>query len=380
MTQPGDADVTVVGAGIVGLCTALALADRGLSVYLIGAARPGEASPAAAGILAASLEDTHGPVAPASVHDFAVAARDRYVAYLPDLVERSGVSVPFNRYGVLQVAFDAATAESLRESSNGRWLDAPALSAIEPAAGHAMGAMLHDLDGAVDNVAMLRALRDAADCSPHIARIPALVASISVNRDGVTCTTAPTRETYHAPIAVLAAGAWVAGIPGVPRSLPIDPLRGQMLAVAAPAEVRLRHVIYGPQAYVVPRGERILVGATLERVGFDPSTNPAALAALRAGGAQILPGVADAPLLSSWAGLRPATPDLLPIIGPDPDYPALVYACGHSRNGILMAPLTADCVAAIVAGETPPIDVSPFRVDRFPLPAVRFDGGPSSSD
>ncbi len=284
MTQPGDADVTVVGAGIVGLCTALALADRGLSVYLIGAARPGEASPAAAGILAASLEDTHGPVGPASVHDFAVAARDRYVAYLPDLVERSGVSVPFNRYGVLQVAFDAATAESLRESSNGRWLDAPALSAIEPAAGHAMGAVLHDLDGAVDNVAMLRALRDAADCNPHIARIPALVASISVNRDGVTCTTAPTRETYHAPIAVLAAGAWVAGILGVPRPLPIDPLRGQMLAVAAPAGVRLRHVIYGPQAYVVPRGERILVGATRRARRIRPVDEPGGACGVARGG------------------------------------------------------------------------------------------------
>ncbi len=379
MTQSGEADVTVVGAGIIGLCTALALADRGLSVYLIGETRSGEASPAAAGILGASLEDTHGPAAPAPVYDFAVAARDRYVTYLPDLVERSGVSVPFNRNGVLQVAFDAEAADALRGSASGRWLDAPALAALEPAVAHAIGAMFHDQDGAVDNVAMLRALRDAVDCASQIARVQALVASISVHEDGVTCTTAPTHETYHAPRAVLAAGAWAAGIPGVPRPLPIDPLRGQMLAVAA-GHVRPGHVIYGPQAYIVPRGERILVGATLERAGFDPSTTPTALAALRAGGAQILQDIADAPLLSSWAGLRPATPDLLPIIGPDPDYPALTYACGHSRNGILMAPLTADCVAAIVAGEAPPVDISPFRVDRFPVPSVRFSRGSSSSD
>ncbi len=380
MTQSGEADVTVVGAGIIGLCTALALADRGLSVYLIGESRSGEASPAAAGILGASLEDTHGPGTSGAVYDFAIAARDRYVTYLPDLVERSGASVPFNRNGVLQVAFDAETADALRGSASGRWVEAPALAALEPAVGHAIGAMFHDLDGAVDNVAMLRALRDATDCTSQIARVQALVASISVHADGVTCTTAPAHETYHTPRAVLAAGAWAAGIPGVPRPLPIDPMRGQMLAIAAAGRARPQHVIYGPQAYIVPRGERILVGATLERVGFDPSTNPTALAALRAGGAQILPGLADAPLLSSWAGLRPATPDLLPIIGPDPDYPALTYACGHSRNGILMAPLTADCVAAIVAGDTPPVDVSPFRVDRFPLPSVRFSRGSSSSD
>lgn len=378
MSTAGEADVTVIGAGIIGLCAALALADRGLSVYLIGETRSGEASPAAAGILGASLEDTHGPRAPAPVHDFAVAARERYQTFLPDLVERSGTAVPYNRNGVLQLAFDAETAEELRHAGAGRWLDRAALSALEPAVGRAIGGIFYEGDGAVDNVAMLRALRDAMECAPQIARVSALVASISVDGDGVTCTTALTGEQYRAPRAVLAAGAWVAGIPGVPWPLPVDPLRGQMLAVAAPQHVRPRHVIYGPQAYVVPRGERILIGATLERVGFDPSTTPTALAALRAGAAQILPDVADAPVLSSWAGLRPATPDLLPIIGPDPDHPALIYACGHSRNGILMAPLTADCVAAMVAGSAPPVDLSAFRADRFPRSDVRFSHASSS--
>jgi glycine oxidase len=192
-----------------------------------------------------------------------------------------------------------------------------------------------------------------------------------VDDAGVTCRTAAGGEVFRAPRAVLAAGAWVAALAGLPRPLPVEPLRGQMFAIEAPHERRPRHVIYGPRAYIVPRGQQILVGATLERVGFDPSTTPTALAELRAGGATIWPPIADAPMASSWAGLRPVTPDLLPVIGPDPDHPALIYACGHSRNGILMAPLTGDCVGAIVAGEAPPADVSPFGVDRFPRPLVQ---------
>lgn len=360
-------DVAVVGTGIIGLCTALALADRELSVLLIGEPHPGEASPAAAGILGASLEDTHSPDTPEAVHRFAVAARDRYVTFLPDLVDRSGVSIPFNRLGILEVALDDAGAAELRHGRVGEWVDGPRLTALEPSLERAVGGLFYEADGAVDNVAMLRALRHAIDCTAGITRITASVVSLTAGATGVVCTTAG-GETYETPRAVLSAGAWSAGIRGLPRSLPVEPLRGQMLAVAAPAKLRPRHVIYGPHAYIVPRGERIIVGATLEHVGFDPSTTPAALAELHAGGAEILPAIAAGPVLSSWAGLRPATPDLLPVLGPDPVYPSLIYACGHSRNGILMAPLTADCVAALVVDETPAVDVTPFAVDRFALP------------
>jgi len=361
----------VVGCGIIGLCTSLALADRGLRVCLIGETRPGEASPAAAGILGPSLADTHGDHTSTLVRQFARAARDRYVGYLADLTERSGISVPLNRLGILELALDQAGAASLRQSHHGQWLDRARLATVEPAVTHAVGALLYGADGSVDNIAMLRALCDAVECMSRIARIDATVVSIAVDDAGATCRTAAAGEVFRAPRAVLAAGAWVAALAGLPRPLPVEPLRGQMFAIEAPYERRPRHVIYGPRAYIVPRGQQILVGATLERVGFDPSTTPTALAELRAGGATIWPPIADAPMASSWAGLRPATPDLLPLIGPDPDHPALIYACGHSRNGILMAPLTGDCIGAIVAGEAPPADVSPFRVDRFPRPLVQ---------
>jgi glycine oxidase len=377
--EAGSADAIVVGAGIVGLCSALGLSDRGLRVCLIGEARPGEASPAAAGILGPSLEDTYGPHTSELVHAFALAARDRYVGYLSDLVERSGIPVSFNRLGILEAAMDAAGAEVLRQSRAGEWVDGRRLTALEPVLDQATGAIFFELDGAVDNVAMLRALRNATECASSILYVHGTVARVIVGEDRVTCTTAA-GETYYAPRAVLAAGAWVPEIGGLPRALPISPLRGQMLAVAAPPQRRPRHVIYGPKAYIVPRGERIVIGATLERVGFDVATTPDALATLHAGGSEIVPAIAQAPMLSSWAGLRPATPDLLPIIGPDPDMPALIYACGHSRNGILMAPLTADCITAFVVGEAPSVDVSPFRVDRFPVPLVQSSLGSSSSE
>jgi glycine oxidase len=131
----------------------------------------------------------------------------------------------------------------------------------------------------------------------------------------------------------------------------------------------LRHVVYGPDAYIVPRGDRILVGATVERVGFDSTTTASALAELRTAAASLWPSLETTPAAASWAGLRPMTPDLIPIIGRDPERESLIYATGHSRNGILMGPLTGDCVAALAVAEEPPVDLSPFRVDRF-SPAV----------
>jgi glycine oxidase len=364
------ADVTVVGAGVIGLCAALALADRGLRVCLIGESRAGEASPAAAGILATSLDNVPGrPIAP-SIHRFAIAARDRYVSFLADLTERSGIAVPLNRLGLLEVATDEAEASALKQARRGQWLEPGQAAALEPGLGRIAGATYIEVDGAVDNLALLRALSQAVDCASRIVRIETAAARIAVDASGVTCTAAD-GESYPAASAVLAAGAWVGQIDGLPRPLPIDPLRGQMFSVVAPPTSRPRHVTYGPSAYLVPRGERTLIGATLERVGFDATTTAEGLSELRAHATAIWPAVADAPMVSSWAGLRPVTPDLLPIIGADPALPALVYACGHSRNGILMAPLTGDCVAAIVTGGVVPADVSAFAVDRFEMPAVR---------
>ena len=127
----------------------------------------------------------------------------------------------------------------------------------------------------------------------------------------------------------------------------------------------LSHAVSAPDAYLVPRGEYTLVGSTLERVGFDSATTAAALEHLRAAASLVVPSFARAEVQSAWAGLRPMTPDGLPLLGRDPDLPSIVYACGHGKNGILLAPITAECIAAIAAHSAPPVDVAPFELQRF---------------
>lgn len=370
LSAPSTADVAVVGTGLIGLAAALALADQGLEVLLVGQSRVGESSPAGAGMLAPSIEDTSSGSSADPAHQFAVASLARYPEYLESLADRSGVAVPLNRRGILRVVLRESDADGLRArcAPNALWMDAPAVRAIEPALTTVAGAMFYPTDGAVDNLALLHALDTAIGRSSRIRRIRSDVLAIALNGTSVTCSTSDGGTTIRSSHLVLAAGAWATGIGGLPRPLPIEPYRGQMFSVAATGPAALDHVVYGPDAYLVPRGDRVLVGATMERAGFDAATTDDGLASIRSAAAAFWPIAGTAATTTAWAGLRPVTPDLLPILGRDPDHPALIYACGHSRTGILMAPLTGDCVAALVTGAAPPADLRAFGVERFARP------------
>jgi glycine oxidase len=124
-------------------------------------------------------------------------------------------------------------------------------------------------------------------------------------------------------------------------------------------------VTFGRDGYIVPRAGRTIAGSTMEAAGFDARTTDDAIAALRAMARAVCPPLDAAREVGRWSGLRPITPDLRPIIGRDPDRPGVIYACGHSRNGVLLAPLTGDCVAALVAGAEPAHDLTPFAAARF---------------
>jgi glycine oxidase len=163
-------------------------------------------------------------------------------------------------------------------------------------------------------------------------------------------------------VVVVAAGAWSAGIDGLPRELPVVPLKGQMLSLESSV---LRHPVMGDDVYLVPRRSELAVGATAEHAGFDTTVSPDAIERLRQSAIAICPSLADAPVVRTWAGIRPATPDMLPILGRDPDSPSLIYACGHSKNGILLAPASATCLAALATGAAPPFVINPFSVRRF---------------
>jgi len=350
-------DVLVIGGGLIGLACAVAAAERGFTVSVVAGHRTGEASPAAAGMLAPSIDRGEGPA-----HDFAITARDRYPEYLAWLRERSGIDVPLNRDGIIQVALTEAGIRGLRRAlpPHARWLDATELTELEPALAHALGGAFHPGDGAVDNVLLLDALRSVAESHPRVT-----VASDTIRRLRFIphlSAIGDSGTAYAAERIVLAAGAWSSTIAGLPRPLPVEPVRGQMLSYAiAP----LRRVVYGPTGYLVPRDGRMLVGATMERAGFESVTTTEGVARLRRTAAEILPRVARLEPAEAWAGLRPISADLQPILGPDPDEPRLIYATGHSRNGVLMTPLTGDCIAAFLGGDAPPADVSAFGIDRF---------------
>ncbi len=357
-----EADVIVVGAGLVGLATAVAAADLGLDVMLFVDTRRGEASPAAAGMLAPSIERVE-----AAAHGFFVAARDRYPEYVESLATRTGVSVPLNTLGILQVTLDEASAEAARGEmpGDGRWLDRAALAELEPALGHAAGAAYFERDGAVNNLVLMRALKHLVARHPHVRLTNDAAAAFEL--DGATVGVVTERgERHTANQVVLAGGAWSPLVAGLPRALPVEPVRGQMLSVAGSP---LRHVTYGPDGYVVPRGDgRTLLGATVERVGFDAGTTEDGIARVRQAATAICPLLGGARMLNAWAGLRPMTPDGLPVIGRDPRHPALVYACGHSRNGVLLAPLAGERIAALLAagaGAPESSELAPFTPRRF---------------
>ncbi len=352
-------DVVVVGAGLIGLACTAALADRGLTVTLLADIRRGEASAAAAGMLAPSVERASG-----SAHAFAVAARDRYPAYLDRLAGETGIDVPLNRLGILEIALTEAEADMLRSRANAGslWLTQPDLAALEPALAHAAGAVLHPDDGAVNNLVLMRALKRLVGQHARVTVIADAAVRLTRQAGGVTVSTRDER-TLAAGSVVLAAGAWVADIEGLPRDLPVEPVRGQMLSMAASP---VRHVVYGGGGYIVPRGDgRTYVGSTMERVAFAAETTEEGMREVRSKGLAICPALSSARMLNGWAGLRPVTPDLLPIVGRDRAEPEVVYACGHSRNGVLMAPLTGECVADLVAGDPPRADLSDFDPERF---------------
>jgi len=343
---------------LIGLAIAVALAERGVSVMLISERRPGEASPAAAGMLAPSVERAPGPA-----HAFGVAARDRYQSYLEFVADRTGIVVPLNRLGILQVALSEKGIKGLRKTAlpTTRWLDAKELRELEPALSHGLGAMFNPDDGAVDNVVLLSALEKLCTTHDRISRSRGAVTRVDPAVDSSTVRTESSAQ-YTARHVVIAAGAWAGKISGARLARAVQPVRGQLVSYSSSP---LRHVAYGPRGYVVPRGAVTIGGSTMESVGFDSSTTPSGVKKVRAASEEICPSLSGAKNVDAWAGLRPVTPDLLPMIGPDPRHRSLIYACGHSRNGVLMAPLTGDLIADLVTESPLSHDLSQFRPDRF---------------
>lgn len=363
-------DVAIIGAGIVGCAVARKLAREGASVTVIDRDEPGrQASWAAAGMLAPQAEaDREDPFL-----SLLLRARDEFPRLAEDLRLETRMDVGYRTDGVLFVGFDEEDAAEMRrrfEWQSKAGLDIEAISGDEarerePILSRAVtGALLVAGDHQVDNRALARALWFSAHSAGAHFLIGHAAQRLEKTGAGLQIELA-SGDAVGADRVVLAAGSWSGGLAGLPRAVPVEPVHGQLIALDT-APPLLRHVIVGPRGYLVPRSNgRLIVGATMERVGFRTGVTAAGLRFLADVAAEISPELADRRVVAHWSGLRPGTPDNRPILGPDPDLPELIYATGHFRNGILLGPLTGEIIGEVAMGRPSPVDLAPYRADRF---------------
>lgn len=348
-------DVAVVGGGVAGCAVAFGLARAGLSVALFergGIA--GEASGAAAGMLTPFSEGAEeGPAL-----RWGRRALERFPSLVEELVEASGVDPEWVPAGTLRVAGDEAAAEALRARARTgegfAWLDASELRALLPAASPALLGALHvPAEAHVRSPLLARAYAGAAEARG--ARLRTGVAVRGLLFEGARVVGVRSSEgDAPAGAVVLCPGSFAAECAawlGPEAELPVAPVRGQIVSLELPPP-GFRPIVWGEGAYLVPRVDGSLsLGATTERVGFDRRVTAAGVQGLLAAGTRLVPGLADAGFLGAWAGLRPDTPDHLPLLGPVPGTEGLHLATGHYRTGVLLSPVTAELVADGLLGK-----------------------------
>lgn len=362
-------DVIVVGGGIIGLSIAREAARSGLRVRLFEKGEVGrEASSAAAGLIGPQI----GLQRDDPLQSLGLASRDLYPAFAREIAGESGIDPCLLERGTLVLACGAGEIEEIdRQAAFHRSLGlaaervgGEALQRLEPSLGPGCSEGLHlPRDWSVDNVRLVQGLGRAAERSGARLQAGTRVDRILVEK-GRAAGVGAGGERFPAGAVVIAAGAWTQEIGGAGITPPPShPVRGQIVCLG-PAAAPCRP-LYSHACYLVPRRDgRILVGSTMERAGFDRQVTAAGLAALTAAALAIVPALRGAPFHSAWAGLRPATDDGLPAIGPA-SVPGLVYACGHLRNGILLAPITALVVGRMLRGEDSGFDLAPFDPRRF---------------
>ncbi len=350
----------VVGGGIMGCACAWDLARRGLKVILFERSVPGaEASSAAAGILGASVEYPEGgPVA-----RLARESRRLYPGFVRELVKKTGIDPEFRECGVLEVAFrrHGGRAHSASKGGAPRVLGAHAIRKLEPALSERLlSGALHPRDARVNPRLLLRALRIAAGRDGVVFRTGAYVRRVVVRGERAVGIALDDGEVVRANHVIVAAGSWTTLVEGTGLSAgAVVPARGQIVELETP-EPLLRRVVRGPKAYLVPRDDgRVLVGSTLEFVGYRREVTAGAIRDLIDAAIRLVPALASAEFRSSWSSFRPYTKNELPLIGTT-GVPGLVLATGHYRNGILLAPVTAAIVSALVRGTRSPLPLSAF--------------------
>ena len=366
--------VVIIGAGVVGLGIAWRLARRAaVTVFDRGAAGSG-ASHAAAGMLAACCEAEPGEE---TLIALGRESQARWPGFAEELLRVSGIDVELRREGTLVLAL---TADDQAEIGHRlefqrqfelplKWLSAAATRAREPhLAGKIAGALFSPEDHQVDNRRLAQALRVAAGAAGVRLHEHRPVKEILVQGGQASGVVLEDETTVPADIVVLAAGAWSRGIGGLPpdRRPPVRPVKGQMLALQMDAAAPLlNHVLWAPGAYLVPRRDgRLIIGGTVEEKGFDATITAGGMLTLLEAAWRAVPAVEELPVHEIWVGHRPGSRDDAPILGRGP-LDGLFYATGHHRNGILLAPVTADAMARLILNDVTDPVIRPFGLERF---------------
>ncbi|HWK45608.1 MAG TPA: glycine oxidase ThiO [Stellaceae bacterium] len=373
-TGTGLPTVAIIGGGIIGLSLGWRLRQAGCPVTIFerGPLIGRGASWAAAGMLAAGIEaePTEEPL-------FALGrwSQSLWPDFAAELEAASGLPVGYEATGTLVCAFTRDQAEKLRHGiafqraigGTFEWLNAAAAREREPGlAPNLVTAAFSPNDHQVDNRLVTTALAEAFRRVGGTL-LTGIEARIDIS-DGRAIGVVAGDRAHPADVTVLAAGAWSRGVPGLPAAFrpPVRPIKGQMLALRMPTGAPLiRHVVWGGQCYLVPRGDgRLLVGATVEERGFDETITAGGIYSLLDDAWRTLPGIEDLPIHETWVGFRPGSPDDQPILGSS-GIDGLVLATGHHRNGVLLTPATAAALTELIlTGRTNP-RISPFSIRRF---------------
>jgi glycine oxidase len=345
-------DVIIVGGGIIGLSLSIALRKLGAKVLVVERGEPGhEASHAAAGMLSDCALET-----PAALQPLARASALMYPEFVHELQDESGLNADLREQGTLLFLSAGHAARGLEAKE----IPAARVAELEPALADAGRPAFYLKERSVDPRALsAAALKTAKHRDADISSGTA-VQNLFLS-DGRVAGVTTDKTSYHAPAVVNCAGAWAGQISQ--HLFPTRPVKGQMLCLVGGPQ--LTHVLRASEVYLVPRSDgRVLIGATVEEAGYDKRTDASTIQRLRRAAVALVPALERARVLEAWAGLRPGTPDDLPILGAT-STPGYFVAAGHFRDGILLAPVTAHLMAQVVTGVNPELDLTPFSPARF---------------
>jgi glycine oxidase len=382
LTEKRSFDAIVVGGGVIGLACAWRAAQRGAQVVVLDRERPpAGATRVAAGMLAPVGELTFGEP---ELLELTLAAAELYPAFVAELEAAGGMSTGYERRGAIHVALDRDEAAELRRvhdlqrslGLDAQWLPPRRCRDLEPGLTPSFNGGVHAPgEAAIDPRALTAALLAALAAEGVEVRTGVEVTGSLLEGERILGVRTASGEELHGASTVLAAGAWSGRAEWLPAEArpPVRPVKGQVVELrAADGEPPTTRILASERVYLVPRADgRLVVGATVEERGFDTAVTAGGVHELLREAYRLLPDVAEMELVEAMAGLRPGTPDNLPLIGPGV-LDGLVLATGHYRNGILLAPQTGEAVAAFLDGESldgPLAAASPARLQ--PLGVAR---------